>query len=265
VTATRYQFKYAADCANGGAAGGAPVTGFAAWFSADMLVFQDAAGTVPAVVDGDPVMRWDSMNGSYGVLACTTPGGYGACTLKLAGNGIGGRAVIRSSAAAFGLLADVAADTGIFEGGILNSSQCLLRHLFRTSSDLVATWGDGGGYIESQNQLAMGMVSFIYDGASKVAAKPYTPGASAIHTWHHAAGVLYSGVSDTRFASMGSVAAGSIDPGASRLVILGGPGPGQYLDGDVAELIFYPVALSEADRKVTETYLAQKYGITLPY
>jgi hypothetical protein len=36
-------------------------------------------------------------------------------------------------------------------------------------------------------------------------------------------------------------------------------------NAEIAEMIFYPAPLSEANRKLTEQYLANKYGLTLPY
>lgn len=249
----------------------APSAGYAAWFDAGDGTFTDAGGTVPAVADGDAIANWSSKGGSYGALACTVPGGYGAPHLKTALNGIGGLPVARSVAASFELLRDVAGSATIFEGGVLNVGQGTAFAVARAVT-IDATnrfvWGDHAGYVGSILIDAGGVAghaAFVYDGATEFARQAASAGSPHVLTFHHEAGLFYSGVDDTRTASMATVAAGDLQAAAGFFVLMGGPGPGNYLDGDLAELIFYPTALTQAERKVTERYLAAKYGITLPY
>lgn len=272
MVATRFSFKYSAETANGGAAGGAPVTGYSAWFVANMLVYQDQGATTPAVVDGDPVMRWDSMAGSAGALNVKTPGGAGACAWKTGANGINSLPVVRSVALSLALLHDIT-DAPIIgpAGTLIPAAAGTVFSVVKRSSTPAAAgiWGSNNNHATCAYDLAggsYGLRNYLNDGGFQIVATKLAPNASApfVMTWHHAAGVLYSGVNDTRLASMNSLAAGSIAT-ASSLVLLGFAGPAGYMDGDLAEIIFYPTALSESDRKTTETYLAGKYGITLPY
>ena len=246
-----------------------PVAGYAAWFTAEDLVFSDAGCSVAQTSDAGDVACWQTKGGSYGTLDLKVPGGYGAPALEL--NEFNGHAVIRSQAASFELLRDVALTADIFESGILSSSQgtaFAVAKVGTINGTNRCPWGDNNGYIGSflvDGGGVVGQAALLYDGASKIARQTASAGAAHILTWHHEAGTLYSGVDDTRTGSMASTAAGTIDAGAGFLVVAGCVGPGQYLDGDLAELIFYPTALSEANRKLTERYLAAKYAVVIPY
>jgi hypothetical protein len=258
---SRYELKFDLTCE--GASDGPPA-GYAAWFDAGAGVFTDDAGTTPAVADGDAVAHWASRGGSYGALKGTVPGGFAPCTLKTGANGINSKPIVRGTTALLQRLRDPANDITIFEGGILNVSEGTAFAVVSKAAGVGYAWADNAGYIN--HGIFGGPVAgaSLWTGSSRQATKAFAYGAGKVLTWHHAAGTLYSGVNDTRTASMGSIAAGDMLTGAGYLNIVAGT-PGNYLDGDLAELIFYPTALSEADRKATETYLALKYGITLPY
>ena len=86
-----------------------------------------------------------------------------------------------------------------------------------------------------------------------------------IVTWHHESGNLYCGTSDARTASMTSVASGNTNWAAGDDVFLLGSGGANRVTGYVAEVAFFNVALSEANRQEVETWLGLKYAITLPY
>lgn len=251
----------------------APTSGYAAWFDAAAEVYTDAGGTVPATADGDAVNNWKSKDGSFGALSCTVPGGYGAPHLKLEANGINGKPVVRALAASFEILTSPTGGGTIFEGGILNVGQGTVMAV-ALANDIAASaalgrwvWGDNVGYLGARYIDSGGLVgsSYLFDTAARLADKGVvTDGAPYVLTWHHEGGVLYSGLSDTRTASMASVAAGDLDTTTGHLSLLGAVG-GRYLNGDLAEIIFYPTALTQPERKITERYLAAKYGIALPY
>lgn len=247
-----------------------PVAGYTAWFDAATLVYTDTAGTVPATTNGAVVNRWDSKDGSYGALVLTTPGGYGAPHLNTDGNGINGLPVVTSVAATFDLLRDVTQTVTIFEGGLLNVDAGTVFAVVNApviNASPRCIWGDNAGYISSCLYDSSGAKAhaYVYDGAAKLASKAVTQAEPHIVSWLHYSGGLYSGVDDTRTASMATVAAGDMQAAAGFFILLGGTGPGQYLDGKLAEVIFYNTALTETNRKLTEQYLANKYGITLPY
>ena len=106
--------------------------------------------------------------------------------------------------------------------------------------------------------------SFLWDGVDKApTGKTIAIGTAFIHTFHHAGGTLFNGKDDTRSASMSSVAAGNITTltngfriGTNRDLA------GRFFTGDVAALIIYNRALTEAERVNIEGFLSNKYGIT---
>ncbi|MEO6938737.1 MAG: sialate O-acetylesterase [Candidatus Kapaibacterium sp.] len=51
---------------------------------------------------------------------------------------------------------------------------------------------------------------------------------------------------------------------ADSIIYLGAFAKGNFLNGDIAEVLLYKRELSEADRIASETYLFRKYGIALP-
>jgi len=87
-----------------------------------------------------------------------------------------------------------------------------------------------------------------------------------ISTWHHEAGTLYSGINDTRTASMTSIASGNTTSAAGDdMCIIGSSGGAASIDGYIAEVLMWNVALTQAQRQTVESWLASIYGITLPY
>lgn len=246
-----------------------PAAGYSAWFEASELVYQDAAGTTPATADNDPVMRWDSKGGTYGALVCTTPGGYGACSLQ--SFALSGKPCVRALAAASALMKDVT-DTASIPGALLAAVGCtVMAVVYRPSSEpgAAGVWGaNDNGMTCAYDSAggAYGLRNYLNDGGFKIApVKPAPSGTPHILTFHHSGGQLYSGVDDSRDASMSSIAAGSVVGAGAFLVLLGYSGPGGYVDGDVAEILFYHSALSQDDRIVSERYLAAKYGVALGY
>lgn len=250
-----------------------PADGYAAWLDAGALTYQGYDTSTPAVADDDPVIRWDSGDGTY-PIAFTMPGGYGACTLKTAANGINGYSVVRSVAAEFDVLRDHA-QAATFDGDLLSTTSgtvfCVTRIPVINAALVRGAWGDANGlvglrfYDFGSGPVAQAVITD--SGGSAGASKAITAAAAHIVTFLWDSPTLYCGVDDTRTASMSSASTvgDGILPAANFAVLMGQAGPGQYLDGDMAEILFYPTALSEADRKRTEQYLASKYGISTGY
>jgi len=105
-----------------------------------------------------------------------------------------------------------------------------------------------------------------YDGTQDfTAAKTMTNDTAYIGTWLHTGGNLYFGQSDTRTASMASVASGNTSVAAGDDIFMGGSTASLFMNGYIAEALCFSTALSEAERQEWEQWLAFKYGITLPY
>jgi hypothetical protein len=137
-----------------------------------------------------------------------------------------------------------------------------------TEPGAAAVWGanDNSMTMAYDSAGGYGLRNYANDGGFQTAPVKAAPnGTPHILTFHHSGGLLYSGVDDTRDASMSSIACGSVVGAGAFLVLMGFAGPGGYFDGDLAEVVFYAGALSQEDRQITERYLASKYGIALGY
>ena len=60
--------------------------------------------------------------------------------------------------------------------------------------------------------------------------------------------------SSANYATALPIAIGANDPGGT---------PGAFMKGDIAEMLYYPLDLSDVDRRAVEAYLGSKYGITV--
>jgi len=123
---------------------------------------------------------------------------------------------------------------------------------------------DGGGSFGAHLKSAGPTVhSYLSDGADRQASKAIVIGTPFIHTFHHSGGILYSGVDDTRTASMSSQAAGNIASVAHAFRI----GTNQdladrFFTGRIALIVACDPALTEAVRVHLEGFFSAKYGIT---
>jgi hypothetical protein len=111
------------------------------------------------------------------------------------------------------------------------------------------------------------LVCMNNDGNQDTASKTGLTGEAYIATWLHTGGNLSAGANDTRDSGLSTVASGATITPNNFNVSLGAEvtAATNYYNGDIAEVLFFNVALSEADRISVESYLAQKYGIELPY
>jgi hypothetical protein len=104
-----------------------------------------------------------------------------------------------------------------------------------------------------------------YDGSYDVADKTIAASTYYITTMMHTGGVSYHGLTDTRTASMSSIASGNTSDVIDTLIEVGGNDLGAFEGADIAEIIIFTAALSEADRQLVEIHLAAKYAFILPY
>jgi hypothetical protein len=143
--------------------------------------------------------------------------------------------------------------------------------VFRTAGSIIN--GSLIGLVESGvagdahvNTVAAGttIVSINDDGTvDTTAGKTIAVSTNYIHTWYHSGGALYNGLSDTRTASMDTIASGNTTLAAGTDLFVGAATG--FFSGHIAEAVFYARDLTESERQSVERYLASKYGITLPY
>jgi hypothetical protein len=84
-------------------------------------------------------------------------------------------------------------------------------------------------------------------------------------TFMHSGGNLYVGIDDTRTASLSSAASGNT-ASLTGMLTIGYNTSTNWWNSDIAEILIYNVALSEADRETVEQWLHSKYDtIAIPY
>lgn len=247
----------------GGGGGGAPADGYAAWFDAAVSIYADIGATTPAT-DGSTVRAWTSRGGSLGGLTLIKSAISGNdCVYQLSGINalpaikyISDASLVSSDNLSDGTLVRLAPETGhvIFTVHYTPADPITGGPIYGPSNAF-AMFHDGGNhrsYISTTGGYAI---------ANKAA--PYA--VTHIFTRLLTDEGLYAGVDDTRTASMTRVALPGT-PNGYLLDRIDLPNRNYTISNMlIAEVLFYPSALSEADRKTTEQYLAAKYGITLPY
>lgn len=232
-----------------------PVAGYTAWFDATDIttLFQDAAGTVPVTAGGDPVGRWVSKGGSVsGTYASIPPGGYHP--LRWNNNAL---------------------DLGVLAFPRLNINKTvaeLLDPVVLAKGTVFVVLGseDAGttGFVSSEGWFSIAQIddgltcSSTYDtGVKNASIAGDARGVPNVYTYLRDDASISHGRSDTRTASLATTACGAAGGAGLIIFTYGVPTvrPVYY------EVVIYPTVLSEANRKLTEQYLANKYGITLPY
>lgn len=136
--------------------------------------------------------------------------------------------------------------------------------LIAVAKSRVAAPGAGKGFVDSKSDVARALIGF-----------------SSLNNWSYFAGTAQDdGAMDANFhvfvgvfngASSKLVVDGTVgssaNPGANSLTdgaTIGNRPDGLVpLDGDIAEVLVYDSALSDANRDLVETYLGAKYGIAV--
>lgn len=237
------------------------LSGLTGWWSADYGVYSDA-GTTPAV-DGDGIYQWNDRSGNGRHFYMTSASNRPMYKTSI----VSGNPVAR-----FGGATDddhmetTGNNSSVFFAAGAKTIFCVMYHRANAEGSPVGNQErDHVGLLFSNTGQTIR--AYNYDGSSDVADKTGLSTATwYIGTMLHSAGAIYAGANDTRTASMATAASG--DTGMLDLPMTLGkranasPFP---LDGDIAETVFFNVALSEANRQVVERYLAAKYAITIPY
>lgn len=232
--------------------GAAPTSGMTGWWSADYGVYSDA-GVTPAV-DTAGVYQWNDRVG--GVNNWLQSGASLRPTYRT--NIVNSKPVLR-----YGGVTD---DDYMVNVSIMNFVTTTAKTIFT-----VAKWNNAGSVWSEANNYYIAYYtganvdSYNYSGGYQNVGKATSVGAWTVHTYLHNGTTLYSGCNDTRTASLAGVASGTSSTGSSFITGYNFTPGSNPFDGDLAEIITYNTALSEADRQTTERYLAQKYGISLPY
>jgi len=232
------------------------IAGLQGWWVASEEVFSDA-GVTPAV-DTDLLYRWGDKT-SVRYIEQTTAGNRPTYRTGI----VNGQPVVRFGGATDDDVMVGDAISNLFTVGA-KTAFTVYKHTANADTNL---WGDTSSQvIQFLSSAGTAVDSLNDDGAADTAIKSGgTSGVWAIATLLHSGGTLYAGLSDTRTGSMTSVASGNTTSLAATFRVGAGAGLVNPLDGDIAEMVFYNVALSESDRQTVERYLASKYGITLPY
>ena len=231
------------------------VAGITGWWESDFNVYSDA-GTTPAV-DNDPVRRWVSRLDSHYVDQATLGNRPTFKTGILVG-----LPIVRFDASNDVLDTDVALSTFLAVG-----AKTIFTVHFHSSGATGNIIGDTGGKISFFLGNTGGDLNAANDdGAVDTATNTaQSTGVWTIGTYLHSGGNLYSGVTDTRTASMVSVASGNTTSLAGIGRFGAGPAVVNPLGGDLAAVVMYNAALIETDRQIVERYLSAKYSIGLPY
>lgn len=231
----------------------ARIGGLTAWWAADYGV-EEANGD-PAE-DTDEVLNWLDQSGNGRTLT----GANDTTKPQYLTNIMNSKPVLRFVAGAFEVRATVADIATL----LTNNAKTIFT-VVNTNAVSAGIWyADTGAAdaIACQTDSSDDLISTNNDGTSDNATKVATS-VPLIHTYMHDGTSVYSGVSDTRTASLAStlsgntaVMTGTFNVGRTRAAF------GSF---DLAEIVMYNVALSEADRQLVEQYLATRWGITLPY
>ena len=223
------------------------------------------------LADGTEIDEWDDEQGPYTFL----DGGATAKPLYKTSI-INGRPVVRFDGVndyMFGDIGDHTLDTLINnDAGTIMSAQNV-TNIGTDSATAVnneATWASGttGDYVGTYLRSSGTVFGSNYDTNGDHAAHLVdAEGAWSCITWMHGGGNVYSGIDDTRTASLTSLASGNTHATPMAGILrLGRPFSNAfYLEYDLAEICFFDTALSEADRQTVERWFANRYSITLPY
>lgn len=246
----------------------APAAGYTAWWdaSATGTLWQDGAGTVPATADVDPVARWDSKDGSVsGAYWVVPPGGYDTMFLDTSTDAPHRFVWPNNGSVPYPGLATNKTFLQLFDPVTLGKGTAFLV------LDQVNVPGTGASVYDGATYASLAFfgtsygysASAVYDTALHVASIPGDgAGSKHIFTYLNDGASVSHGRDDTRTASL-ATAVGYMSAGGVNLTIYDTLPSGR--NGRYYEIITYPTTLSEANRKLTEQYLANKYGITIPY
>lgn len=236
------------------------ITGLQGWWKADAGVYSDAGVTL--AVDGNTVQQWNDSSGNSRNLSQATAGSRPTYKTSI----VNGLPVVR-----FGGATDDDRMTGAAMSNFFASQGKTIFVVYKRTANVGgALVGDEGENSVLVQYGSSGTTANNFHKDSGGFDGPQTTAANAgsfnIMTYMHDTSNFYTGVNDTRTASLTSTASGASNSLAGALNIGDRSTTSHnFLDGDIAEITFYNVALSEASRQQIETYLATKYAVSIPY
>ncbi len=209
------------------------------WLKADVGLFQDVAGTIPATADADPVGLWKDQSGHVADASQGTAGSKPILKLAIQN----GRNVVRFDAVDDGMLSGLTIAAVPFTVFVVYSSRiggAGQRRCVQGSSNWLL-----GPYQATYRYFNGGFIDgpLIVGGAFALACAQQITGTATY---------FVNSVSKGTNANNGAF--GTMSLGATGLAA-------EPLDGDIAELVVFGSALSTADRLSMETYLNGRWAI----
>lgn len=232
------------------------ISGLQGWWKGDVGVFSDA-GTTPCV-DGNGIYQWNDQSGNARNLTQTVAGNRPVYKTAI----VNGNPIARFTSASPSYF-NGAAVSNFFAVGA-KTAFVVYQHTANASTTL---WADASTKIaQVLDSTGTALRAYNDDGAADNASKSgLISGSWYVGTLLHSGGTLYSGANDTRTASLTGTASGNTSSLTGALLVGMQTGSVNPISGDIAEMLFYNAALSEADRQGIEAYLSRKYNIALGY
>lgn len=226
------------------------------------------ADAITGLADSDPVATWpDSSGNGYNA----TQGTAGDRPLYKTGIINGRPAVLFDGTSDY--LATTALLSALLAGGGAGTAYVVARANSPGGDPDQTIWRDSGGnahltVVESGTDVLRASND---DGTPDTTTKAYTMGTWMLGLWQHspdernqeAPADLLVGVNSLQNVALSSVASGATTAAVLGNVLEIGRGTG-FLNGYVAELLFFPKSHSQVERRHVWSYLASKYALTWP-
>ena len=233
------------------------ISGITLWLDATTGLFNATSGGSAVTADAASVARWEDQSGNNRHATQSTTTARPALKTSV----LNSKNIIRFDGT------DDFVTTGIALGSFMAVSAHSVFVVGKaasvgtnaaTSYENDAFYGDTGGYASIYVRSSGLAGTYNWDGNNDTATSSYTIGNNAMFYSEHSGGNL-------RFRLNGQPesSAASGDRAFSTTLQIGRQfGNNAYnLNGDIAELIMYNVAVAESDRQKVEGYLAHKWGL----
>ena len=226
------------------------------------------ADAITGLADSDPVATWPDSSGNGYDAAQGTPGNQ---PLYKTGILNGKPAVLFDGSTDY--LSTTALLSAFLAGGGAGTVYVVARANSPGGEPDQTLWRDTGGtvHLTVVESGADVLRASNDDGVQDTVTKAYTLGTWMIGLWRHhqdergaeTPTELYVGVNDLLSTGLSSVASGATTAAILGNAIEIGRGSG-YLNGYIAELLFFPKSHTQPERKHVWSYLAAKYALTYP-
>lgn len=246
------------------------IAGLQLWLKADGTLWQDSARTTPAVADGDVVGAWDDESGNANHATQGTTANKPLLKLAIQN----GKPVVRfdgtddslSLSTGLGMLRNVA---GASLFAVYSSSTVTDEVAINISVGTTAKAFRVGLFRNrTPRDHVVGVRRLDADAIVNVGGGTLSVGVISIDV-----GIIDYSNGDIYFYKNGNLlesnltdlSAGNTSDTDSLAIDIGNitANAGNDLNGDIGEILVYNVALSNSDRQSVESYLSDKYGITL--